>query len=928
MAIAREFLNWDRPALPAAASYLLARYRSGDSADMEQVVVVVPGSRAGRRLLEILVDESHTAGVDLIPPRICTVGELPELLYVRKRPFASELTQRLAWVEALRHLGADKLRNVVASPPEEADVTAWLELARSLASLHQELASDELDFAKVLAAAGEIEGFSERPRWQALCDAQTSYLDSLDSLDLWDRQTARLVAIRESECVARQDIVLVGMVDTNRAVRSMLDQVADRVTALIFAPHDLAAQFDSHGCLVPDAWAEATLDIAQEQVHVVDKPADQAAEAVRCLSSYGGRYAADEIVVGVADERLVPHVERQLRQCHVPCRWGPGRPLAESAPLKLLAAAGAYLESRRYADFAALVRHPDVDCWLSKQGAHEDSLTALDAYFADCLPSRIDDAVTKDKRASRPVRDLYRAASRLLVGCQGPPRRLADWSAPIQEPIKAVYGDLEFDRDNPSERAIYDGCRKLAQLIAQVDDVPEPLQPDVGVGHAIRLILEQASADAIAPPADSQAIEILGWLELPLDDAPAVVVCGFNEGCVPQAKGADLFLPDGLRSRLKLEDNTRRFARDAYALQLLLRSRERVDLVVGRRDTEQEPLVPSPLLFAADGETAARRALAFFRPVAAASTPLRLPGALVAKRTRARLPVPRPQPLAEPVTSLSSTGFRDYLACPYRFYLSHMLKLRPIDDQAEELDGAAFGRLLHEVLLRFGRSDTRDSTDVDDITAMLNDALDTTAAEMYGVHALAPLQVQIEQLRLRLEAFAALQAGRASQGWRIEDVEVEKLEAVLDVDGQPFTVTGRIDRIDVNQNTGEHVVFDYKSGDSAKSPRKAHLDKNQWVDLQLPLYRHLARELGIDNVERTGYIVLPKDVTEVDILLDDWTDEELLQANESAFDVIRQLRAGVFWPPADLSDFSYDDWADICQSGVFDRLLEDEGDAA
>jgi RecB family exonuclease len=405
-------------------------------------------------------------------------------------------------------------------------------------------------------------------------------------------------------------------------------------------------------------------------------------------------------------------------------------------------------------------------------------------------------------------------------------------------------------------------------------------------------------------------------------------VCGFNEGCVPKTQGADLFLPDGLRARLGLEDSNRRFARDAYALQLVLTSRERVDLVVGRRDTEQEPLVPSPLLFAADGETVARRALEFFRPVAESRRPLRLPGALVAKRTRANLPVPKPQPLAEPITSLRSTGFRDYLECPYRFYLRHVLKLMSIDDQIEELDGGAFGRLLHEALLRFGRSEARDSTDAEAIAAMLNESLDVTAAEMYGGQSLAPLQVQIEQLRLRLEAFAVRQAQRASEGWRIEHVEVDRLEAVLDVDGEPFTVTGRIDRIDVHRDTGEHLVLDYKSSDSARSPRKAHLDKDEWVDLQLPLYRHLARDLGIEGAIHTGYIVLPKEVSEVDFLLDDWTDEELEDANETALDVVRRIRAGEFWPPKELSDYSYDDWADICQSGVFDSLLEGEGDAA
>ena len=45
----------------------------------------------------------------------------------------------------------------------------------------------------------------------------------------------------------------------------------------------------------------------------------------------------------------------------------------------------------------------------------------------------------------------------------------------------------------------------------------------------------------------------------------------------------------------------------------------------------------------------------------------------------------------EPVTELPVTAFRDYLTCPFRFYLRRILKLQAADDSAAELDGAQFG---------------------------------------------------------------------------------------------------------------------------------------------------------------------------------------------------------------------------------------------
>ena len=78
-------------------------------------------------------------------------------------------------------------------------------------------------------ALGAVEGFDESERWEALATIQQTYLGILDSLQLWDRQTARLIAIQHRECHFQGQIVLLGMADMNQTLRKMLDQVADQV---------------------------------------------------------------------------------------------------------------------------------------------------------------------------------------------------------------------------------------------------------------------------------------------------------------------------------------------------------------------------------------------------------------------------------------------------------------------------------------------------------------------------------------------------------------------------------------------------------------------------------------------------------------------------------------------------------------------------
>jgi RecB family exonuclease len=289
------------------------------------------------------------------------------------------------------------------------------------------------------------------------------------------------------------------------------------------------------------------------------------------------------------------------------------------------------------------------------------------------------------------------------------------------------------------------------------------------------------------------------------------------------------------------------------------------------------------------------------------------------------LVVPTPVPLGETIRELSVTAFREYLACPYRFYLRRVLKLQSSSDAAEELDGGLFGSLAHDVLRQFGLSRCRDSTDPAEVRQCLREMLERGTASQFGQHALASVQVQVEQLRLRLDAFAEKQAERAAAGWAIESIEGqgrEHTDAVLDVDGKPMILRGRIDRIDVHRETGHRAILDYKSSDTAKTPEKAHQRGAEWTDLQLPLYRHLARSLGIEGPVQLGYVLLPKDVDKVGFCMAQWTDGDLAAADEVARQVVRDIRDELFWPPTDPPpDFS-EEFAAICQDGVFEKRLQ------
>ena len=230
-------------------------------------------------------------------------------------------------------------------------------------------------------------------------------------MGLWDLQTARLFAIEHRLCRTDKDLVLVGTSDMNVAMRSMLDQVADRVTALIHADERLAERFDEHGCLIPQAWQDVMIDLQPEQIRVVQGPADQAEAAVTAIAELNGQYRSDQIVVGVLDEQLVPQLKQSLEDAGLETRWVVGKLLSETAPFRLLSAIASLLQRGRYREFAALARHPDVESWLLGRGLVGDWLGALDAFYNEHLPTRLDHWPA-DVPAQAPVRQIHERTAR------------------------------------------------------------------------------------------------------------------------------------------------------------------------------------------------------------------------------------------------------------------------------------------------------------------------------------------------------------------------------------------------------------------------------------------------------------------------------------------------------------------------------------
>ncbi|MEM9413707.1 MAG: hypothetical protein AAGA30_21545, partial [Planctomycetota bacterium] len=395
----------------------------------------------------------------------------------------------------------------------------------------------------------------------------------------------------------------------------------------------MSDRFDEFGGIITDSWLNSSIEFPCDQIRIVDTAEDQAFAVTHYLAELGDDFSGDEITVGVPDPDIQPQIERSLSAAGVKFRDLKGQPLRDTAPVKLMSALIDYVEQQTYLALAALIRHPDMFQWISEKLGRQDWLTYVDDFQSDYLPDRIElgtknpfgdrqqiltkfealpDVANRFVVKADTLNSMHQHLANLLEQVAGPSQKIGNWAKPWCGVLTEIYGHRQLDKSNFAQRQVLEACTEIYQALIHIEKVPPDWKVKTSSGKALQMAID-AAADrhALLPPIEG-SIELSGWLDLPLDDAPVVIVTGMNDEHVPASELGHLFLPDKLCKSLGIIDNDRRYARDAYAMTLLHKVRKHVLLIAGRKDLQGEPKKPSRLLFADDDETITRRANAFF----------------------------------------------------------------------------------------------------------------------------------------------------------------------------------------------------------------------------------------------------------------------------------------------------------------------------
>lgn len=915
----RHFLPWDRPLLPQAVEFLAAGWRGEGPLDLSGVLVVVPTRQSGRRLREALALRAAAHDQAVFAPRVITPDRLVEPADSTRT--ASPLESLLAWCEVLREIDLGGCRAVIPVDPPERNFTWALGFARTLVQVQRQLAEGGLRLGDVADRAGE---FPETDRWRQLGALEQLHAARLAGAGLVDAPAAQIAAADRPVPPdgPRRLVVLATPDPMPLALRALASHAGSvPVEIVVHAPPAEAGAFDEWGRPRAEAWVHRVLTLPDFDgcVHLCADPSAQAARLVAHARAYAG--TEGRLAVGIADADVLPPAESALQATGVAVFNPEGRPRQREGFHHLLAALAAVARAPDFTAVAALARCPAILAWLEGRRSPDFSaarwLAGLDELHARHLPADLAAA----RRHAAQLRDFpaLEAELRQLDDLRGRLDR-GGFAESVADVLAEIHRAAPFPAGGWSESAetwmeIVRGCAR-AESRARGLSRADWWQLALG-------LFGETRGTADKPPG---ALELQGWLELPWEDAPHLVVAGLNDGRVPDAVAGDAFLPESLRVRLGLKSNEARFARDAYLLQALAAARAadgRLDLLFGKFAADGEPLRPSRLLLRCPDPELPARVLRLFRAP-------ELPGPAVAWRRAWPLVLPR----REPPARVSVTALKRWLWCPLRFYLQHVLGMEAVDPAKSELDAFDFGTLCHGALEAMARDAAmRDCTEAAGLREFLLAELDRGLQARFGRELTLPLLVQQESARQRLAKAAEVQARERAEGWVITAAE-RKFE--LSLGG--LVIAGKIDRIERHEATGAWRVVDYKTSDTAMDPADTHLRRGRrgedppawarweggpqprvWSDLQLPVYRHVLAAEAAGAPVGCAYFNLPKAAGETGV--QEWTDySPELQASawRCTEGVVAAIRGGGFWPPRELTghEAGFDEFAALFQGGA------------
>jgi ATP-dependent helicase/nuclease subunit B len=865
-----QYLGWDQPFSLSFADRLLAE--AGAGRNLDEWLIWVPSSRAGRHVL----NELFTGGLEdteaFHPPRMETPAQFVESL-LKGPKLADACEQLLCWKSTLMQVKASEIATVFPVLPETGrDLWAYA-IARQLMQLRKHLVEQGWSMAKVAQQPLE----HDRDRWQDLSHLERMYLANLNARGLEDPDMQYEQSLWDSVSLfPYKRIIVAGVMNLSQRQIHVLEVLASsgiQVDHYLPIPEALGETIDRWGRPLAGVWDKQPVpgSLLENKVQRASEPRELVEKVLELTDIY--QRNVDALVLGSPVSEIGEYAIERSKLTETPFYAPTGKPIWETSLGRFLQLIHEFGTSGQLTVLQELLLHFQFRKWALAQGCPVERIEASililmrERLVQDSQGLR--DSAFAPNRHIQIVREFIDLVDSTYLRRNMRSEAYPEWIWRIVQTVSL------HDRESAETSAL------LGQIEELLMSMRGRLDPDtVSEGDYWELLKYQLQSIHYYPEREAEQRPVSGWLELPWERAPHMVILGLPDNEVPGGGSMDSFITPALCRQLKMYGVEDAAAFHAFRLRLILESRKKwgkLDILLPDRGLDDDPLTTSRFLFQSSEEEVLDRVNLLLGERDS-------PENMFQASFGGQLNLPHP-----PVPDrIHVTSFSAYLGNPFRFHLERLHGWTVPEALPMEMDALRFGSLAHAVMEELNGSDEgRSLKEAADIDSFLMDHLHKTVSEYFGSGLSVPVRIQISAMEERLRAAAAVISGERKAGWMPEKVEWafhEEMDFL--VGGLPLR--GRIDLLEKNAKSGAYRIVDYKTSDKAVDPCKTHLVRQRagarepvlpecvfetgeaeyrWKDLQLPLYQ-VAVEKALGVEASCAYFSLAKAVK--DIRLMDW----------------------------------------------------------
>jgi len=818
-----------RQVIKDLALELFSRHRTGRLLDLSEYTLLLPGKRAGRRLLEILAELCAHEKILFLPPK--TETDISFMRSLAKETVGDLLATPSEtadlWRETLKN-NLETLQNVFACEPGEDGLPedTLTDFSNTLQKIRRELSWHFLNCELVEEKLNLIfQNEREKLRWSSLGKLFADYEKGLKASELFDDTTALHKYLSSSPGNVKKQIYIFGYRDNIPLLDAILKRDDFSACVVTVGQKDW---FDDLGHLKRDA-AFPALNLSKEnRSGIFSDPLAEAQGVYQALKelSPSGELSPSDVTVASQDEGFVPFLTEFGKTGGMEFHNASGKNWRETEACLFLQGLRSLLTEANEKSYMDFLRLPCVERALIKEIEGFECLEKFLPKWQDslwqCLGEQPAEWMFKRTGNKTGLAVFDWLEETLKIWRNSLPKN--QW----YEIFSEMIAKLPLSKTPEDESSWKQTLDLSAQLCTSRIE-----EADISGKTFLQRLANQCKKAHITLQTEPGAIDITGWLELVFDDSPVIFLCDVNEGILPRTKAGDLFLPDRLRGALGLatcEDIKRR---DRYFLRLLL-DKEAVTYIYSCRQSHDGSFRKISTLLCDESDLIEERAgyvQAFYNFKDEGRVNL-FPSLFLPDR-KEKFPERQTDTLKTKLARISASSLDTFLECPFKFAL-RQLEIDTPQRLYSEMTPKLFGTFFHEVMERFAKAKIAGDLPNDPkiMEAFLTDSLDICAKAHFGRDIPSMAKFQLRQIEKKFAPFSYEHCEREKQGWKTVMAEKKLEKNICGID-----LVCRVDRVDYRKEDNAVCVVDYKTGFMSKKIYKPDEKGNLTNVLQLVSYK-------------------------------------------------------------------------------------------